>query len=107
LNVFKVPYSETMVLFERSLGAVNLAPELIAGAFDFSVDSGWDELDDFTIIVLNIQAADVAFFRHKGDPANISLVCPLNDMTVTELQKRLDSLRRKLSFEFNVFEEPW
>jgi len=107
LNVLKVPNSETMVLFERSLGAVNLSPELIAGAFDFTVDSGRDELDDFTIIMLNIQDADVAFFRHKGDPANISLVCPLNDMPVTALQKRLDSLRPKLSFEFKVFEEPW
>jgi len=107
LNVLKAPYSETMVLFERSLGAVNLAPETIAGAFDFTVDSGWDELDDFTIIALNIQAADVAFFRHKGDPANISLVCPLSDMTVTALQKRLDSLRPRLSFEFKVFVEPW
>lgn len=74
-----------MVFFERFLGVVNLVLELIVGVFDFFVDFGWDEFDEFIIIVFNIQVVDVVFFCYKGDLVNILFVCFFNDMIVIVL----------------------
>lgn len=103
----KIPYTDDVVLYERSPGAVSLAPEAIADHFGLTCDHGYDDLDDFKIIIAQRDGRRIAFYRHKGARPGISLVVPLEACTLDELTIVLLEWLGGAPHEFQAFDELW
>lgn len=102
----KIPYDGELVLFERSVGFVDLDVSAIAAHFGLTADDGSDELDVFQIIILSTGDTQIAFTTHRGGSRG-SLVRPVAMPERWPVEQCLASLLGELAFHYQAFEEPW
>ena len=107
LEVKKVPYTEDVVLHERTVGAVSVPPEWVAQRLHLECDDGYDDLDEFKILILNVAGKRIGFLRHKGSPVNFSGVCVFSKVSNQELWALLRDLFPNSEVEFTEYDEPW
>ena len=107
LDIKKTPYIADMVLHKRTVGAVNVTPEWVAQRLRLECDDGYDELDEFKILILNVAGRGIGFLRHKGSPENFSGVCIFSEISNNELTTLLGDLFPNGEVEFTEYDEPW
>ncbi|WP_421790116.1 hypothetical protein [Hyphobacterium sp.] len=106
-EIRKVPYTEDRVLYETTVGALNLTPIAIAQRLNLEVDTGCDNLDYFDILILDFRGKTVGFLRHRGAPENFCGVSNFSNLPIDELEQLLFELLPSGEVQFTRYDEPW
>ncbi len=107
LGISKVPYDRERVLFETAVAKVDVSPADIGSRLGLSVDTGYDDLDDFDILILRIAESEIGFMRHKGSPEAYSGVCDFSDLGAEKLKQIVEAILPKADAGFVEFDQPW
>lgn len=107
LDVKKVPFTKNVLLYERTIGALNVSPAWVANLFGLSCDEGHDDLDVFKIIIIELRGQSLGFLRHMGSPDDFSGVCNISNLPGVELRTLVVELFSGHEVEFTEYDEPW
>ena len=103
----KVSYSEKVVLFGTGVGAITCTPEEVASILGMSCDTGFDDLDQFQILIVEQRGLRLGFLRHLGSPQLFSTVCNLSDARIGQIRNALANISPTLPPQFTEYDEPW
>tara|TARA_R110002096_G_scaffold17030_1_gene58617 strand:- start:1424 stop:1750 length:327 start_codon:yes stop_codon:yes gene_type:complete len=106
-KIRKIPYTDDVVLYGRSIGCVNIGPTQLAATLKVGCDHGHDDLDRFEILIVEGDGVSLAFYRHKGSPADFANVCPINGAGVDEVRRFLRISVPATSLVFEEYDELW
>ncbi len=107
LDIKKIPYTDDVALYERSIGSINQSPTRLADELKFVCDHSFDDLDFFEILIVECDGMPLGFYRHRGSAPNFANVCPLNGAGVAVVRPLLRKLFPAVSLEFEEYEELW
>jgi hypothetical protein len=107
IPVRKIAYSPDRVVFETAPGAIQWSPEQIARFLGMGVDQGWDELDYFYILIVEIEAVEIGFLRHWGSLPAMSDVCDFSSIGAEAVVERLKQIFPGEDLGWQAYPEPW
>jgi hypothetical protein len=103
----KIPYTDDVILYGRSIGCVNQSPAALAGELKFKCDHGHDDLDHSEILIVECDGIPLAFYKHRGSPSHFANVCPIDGASAAEVRPLLRTLFPAMSPIFEEYEELW